>query len=326
MLAEGGKAHDGENAPHRGAVQVAASAQDKGDADEAVDSHVDQHRAGAEHAQIVAGGPPAGEQQAAVSSPGGPGRPSGAQQPQEKKHGAEDPQGQPQGEIISLGPVVPGGWRGPHGADQRNQDKGQQTAGKAHIIQVHAVLDLVGVGGERGQDKADQHPHQTAQQGGAPAVVQCNVADDRSQGGGEQAGGDILSEGFPPELGVEPGAQQDGPDVDDIFAEQGEAGHEPHHHQGEAVERLVGEAQHHQGDGGHQGGVDQRVLGENNGRQTGEDLIQRAQKKTEQGQGGGVDPEQRIHPVIPHGVRMVAHRGISFPLCQGMGSGGTAWK
>ena len=62
---------------------------------------------------------------------------------------------------------------------------------------------------------------------------------------------------------------------------------------------------------------DQRVLGENNGRQTGEDLIQRAQKKTEQGQGGGVDPEQRVHPVIPHGVRMVAHRGISFPLCQG---------
>ena len=201
-------------------------------------------------------------------------------------------------------------------------------------------MDLVGVGGEGRQNKADQHPHQTAQQGGAPAVVQCDVADDWSQGGGEQAGGDILSEGLPPELGVEPGAQQDGPDVDDIFAEQGEAGHEPHHHQGEAVERLVGEAQHHQGDGGHQGGVDQssprsgnehvvgdqRVLGENNGRQTGEDLIQRSQKKTEQGQGGGVEPEQRVHPVIPHGVRMVAHRGISFPLCQGMGSGGTAWK
>ncbi len=92
------------------------------------------HRAGAEHAQIVAGGPPAGEQQAAVSGPGGPGRPAGAQQSQEKKRGAEEAQGKTEEQVIPLSPVIAGGWSGPHRTDQWDQNKSQQAAGKTHVI------------------------------------------------------------------------------------------------------------------------------------------------------------------------------------------------
>ena len=55
-IAEGGKADDGHDPADGGPVQITAGNQDKHDADEPVDAHVDQYRGGAQHAQVIAGG------------------------------------------------------------------------------------------------------------------------------------------------------------------------------------------------------------------------------------------------------------------------------
>ena len=48
--------------------------------------------------------------------------------------------------------------------------------------------------------------------------------------------------------GVEPGAQDNGPDVDEVFAEEGET---PHLHNGKAVEGVAGELDEADGEHGH---------------------------------------------------------------------------
>ena len=122
-------------------------------------------------------------------------------------------------------------------------------------------MDLVGIGGKGGQDEADQNSrHQPQGEAGVDAA-QGHVADQRSQGGGKQGHGGVPGEGVPLVFGVQPGAQDDGPDVDEVLAEEGEARHQAHFHNGEAVEGVPGEFDDADGDDRHQSGVHQGRAG-----------------------------------------------------------------
>ena len=261
---------------------------------------------------LIAGRPAAVLEEAAVARPGGPQGTASTEQPGYTAGGAQQAECDAEGEVIALCPVVLGGGGGPHGAHQRHQDEGHQAAGKAHVIQVHAVLDLIGIGGQGRHDKTDADAHQAAGQSGPPAVVQGDVADHRGQGGGQQAHWGVLAHGLPAAFGVEKGAQQDGPDVDKVLAEQGEAGHQPHHHRGKAVEGLAGAPQDQGADGGDQGGVDQggsrsrdehivgdqSVLCKDDGGQAAENIDRSVHDQSKQGEEGGVGQEEAVQPLI----------------------------
>ena len=79
-------------------------------------------------------------------------------------------------QVIALRPVVGHGGIGPHGAHNGYQDHGQQAAGEAHVVEVHAVLDFVCIGGEGRQHKADEQSHGDTPPQVAEAVRQ-TVAD-----------------------------------------------------------------------------------------------------------------------------------------------------
>lgn len=103
-------------------------------------------------------------------------------------------------QVIALRPVVGHGGIGPHGAHNGYQDHGQQAAGEAHVVEVHAVLDFVCIGGEGRQHKADEQSHGDTPPQVAEAVVQRHITHHRGQGCGQQGHGDILAERFPPRL------------------------------------------------------------------------------------------------------------------------------
>ena len=160
-------------------------------------------------------------------------------------------------QVIALRPVVGHGGIGSHGAHNGYQDHGQQAAGEAHVIEVHAVLDFVCIGGEGRQHKADEQSHGDTPPQVAEAVVQRHITHHRGQGCGQQGHGDILAERLPPRLGVQEGPGDDGPDVDNVLAEQGKASHQAQLHQCEAVGRLLAQVEQQQAHQRHQGGVDQ---------------------------------------------------------------------
>ena len=67
MLAKGGKAHDGQNSAYGGAVQGASGEKQEGRAQQSVAPRVDEDGGGAEHTQIIAGGPATGLEQPPVA-------------------------------------------------------------------------------------------------------------------------------------------------------------------------------------------------------------------------------------------------------------------
>ena len=88
-------------------------------------------------------------------------------------------------------------------------------------------------------------------------AAQSHVADEGRQGGGHKGHIDVLTKGLPPAPGIGPGAQDDGPDVDNVLAEEGKAGHQADEGNGEAVEGVLAEIEDDGADQSHQGGVDQ---------------------------------------------------------------------
>ena len=211
---------DSQDPAHCGPIQVPAGEQDHPHCDQPVDPHVDQHRRRAKHAQIVAGGPAAGLEQAAVTRPGRPDR-----LPAEKQAGkdgcyAHRPQQPAEQSVVPCGPEVRDLRLRPEGAHQGHQQHGHQPAGKPYIVQVHPVLDLVCIGGQRGHYKADHQAGRHPKHRGAPAVVQDDIADDRPQGRGQQGHGRILSKGLLSALSVQPSPQDDGPGVDRVLPKQ----------------------------------------------------------------------------------------------------------
>ena len=135
---------------------------------------------------------------------------------------------------------------------------GEEAAGKAHVVEVHAVLDLVGVGRERGQDEPDNHAAEDAQRQACVDAAQGHIAHQRRQRGGQQGHGGMLGKGLLLVLGVQPGAQYNGPDVQYILPKQGEPRHQPHFHHGEAIEGVLGYLDETDGEDHHQTGVHQR--------------------------------------------------------------------
>lgn len=99
--------------------------------------------------------------------------------------------------------------------------KAARPAGKAGVIQVHAALEPIGVGGEGGQQEPDGRTGQDTGGQGAPAVVQHEIADHGRKGSRGQAGCGIAAERLTPVPGVQTRAQQDGPQVEAVFAEKG---------------------------------------------------------------------------------------------------------
>ena len=119
-------------------------------------------------------------------------------------------------------------------------------------------MDAVSIGGQRGHHKADGQPRQHPLHRPAPAVVQGDVADNGGQRGGHQSNADVARQRLLAQLGIQPGSGQNGPDIDKILAEEGKAGHQPHLHQGHAVQGVPRQVEHADGNGGDDGGVHQR--------------------------------------------------------------------
>ena len=59
--------------------------------------------------------------------------------------------------VVAGGPVEGGGGGVAKGGEYRHQDHSHQAAGEAHVVKVHAVLDLEGVGRQGGEEEADEH-------------------------------------------------------------------------------------------------------------------------------------------------------------------------
>ena len=314
MLSKGREAHDSQDPAHCGPIQVPAGEQDHPHCDQPVDPHVDQHRRRAKHAQIVAGGPAAGLEQAAVTRPGRPDR-----LPAEKQAGkdgcyAHRPQQPAEQSVVPCGPEVRDLRLRPEGAHQGHQQHGHQPAGKPYIVQVHPVLDLVCIGGQRGHYKADHQAGRHPKHRGAPAVVQDDIADDRPQGRGQQGHGRILSKGLLSALSVQPSPQDDGPGVDRVLPKQGKPRHQSYHHQREAVGRFPRAAQDQHREGGDYRGVDQGcshagqpdivsdegVLRHHDADQAPCNIVRGIQQRARQEKPGGKDQQHDIQGLVPH--------------------------
>ena len=250
VLAVGGEAQDGENGPDGGAVQVAAGDQDVARGQKAVHPGVDQHRAASERADVVAGHPAGGAQERPVflHRPAGP-----VGQPHADAQQAQQGQRRPQQEVVPRGPVE-GGFRvEAEGLEHGHQHHGHQAAGKAQAVQVHAVLHPVGVLRHGGHHKADEQARQHPQPG---AVPHRHEADHRGQGGGPQGQVDMVGKGLLLQHGVDGRAGENGPDVQDILAEQGKPSHQADGDQGRAVQRIVHQLEYGDADQSDQPGVD----------------------------------------------------------------------
>lgn len=257
VLAEGGKAHDGEDSAHCGTIEFTAYNQNVNNPQNSVDADVDEHGPGAEHAQIVAGSPAGGSQQTPVAGPDGPGRDAGSIEAHQDHGGTQDAHYNDKHAVVMGGPVEHRVRFVAEGRQDRHDHHGKQSAGKSHVVEVHAVLNFIGIGGQRRQNKANQDAGQQAQRQAGVNAAQGHVADHGGQGGSQQGHGSIFGKRFSLVFGVQPRAQNDGPDVETVFSKQREAGHQAHFHNGKAVERIPGEFNDAHGEHGHNAGVDQ---------------------------------------------------------------------
>lgn len=91
MLSEGGKAHNGENAACCWAIEITPAQKDQHNADQPVDTHVDQHWCSAEHTQIVTRRTTTGFQQTPVAGPDTPDWLSTEEQPHQNQCQAQAP-------------------------------------------------------------------------------------------------------------------------------------------------------------------------------------------------------------------------------------------
>ena len=144
------------------------------------------------------------------------------------------------------------------GGEDGHDHHSEKAAGKPHVVEVHAVLDLVGVGREGGQDETDDHAGKNPQGQAGVDTAKTHVAHQRRQRRGQQGHRRMLGKGLPLVLGVEPGAQDDGPDVEEVLPEEGEARHQPHLHHGKAVEGVFGQLDEADGQDHHKARVHQR--------------------------------------------------------------------
>ena len=161
------------------------------------------------------------------------------------------------GPVIAGGPVQRRVRLIAEGGEHRHDHHGQQPAGEPHVIEIQPVLDLIGVSRQGGQDKADHHAGNHAQQQAGVDAAQGHIAYQRGQRRSQQGHAGVFAEGLLLIFGIEPGPQNDGPDIEEVLAKQGEARHQPHLHQGETVERLLRELDEEDGDDGHQAQIDQ---------------------------------------------------------------------
>ena len=192
MLSEGGEAHNGENTAQSGAVEVTPYQQHIGNADQTVDADIHHYRPGAEHTQIIVGRPARGAQQAPVSGPHSPCGIAAAEGADEDKHNAQGAAGKAQFKIEARGPVEHRVRLVTEGRQDRHHHHGEQTAGKAHVVEVHAVLYLIGVGRQGWQQKAHQNTGEHAQRQAGVDAAQCHIAHQRCQRRRQQGHGGIL--------------------------------------------------------------------------------------------------------------------------------------
>ena len=71
------------------------------------------------------------------------------------------------------------------------------------------------------------------------AAAEGHIAHQRREGRGQEGHRRVFGKGLLLKLGIEPCPQDDGPDIENIFPEEGEAGHQPDLGDGEAVERVL---------------------------------------------------------------------------------------
>ena len=257
VLAEGGEAHDGEDSAQCGAVEISAHQQHIRNAEQAVDAHVHQNGARAEHTQIVAGRPSGGGQQPPVSGPDRPGRHSGGRQADDDHGHAHQSDDQHKRLIVLLRPVQHGVRLIAEGRQHRHDHHGQQAAGESHVIEIHAVLNLICIAGQGREDKSNHKSRQHAQRDARMDAAKGHVADQRRQRRGQQRHGGILGKGLPLVAGIQPGPQDDGPDVEQVLSEQGKSRHQSHFHDRKAVIRVPGEANDADGHQRHRAGVNE---------------------------------------------------------------------
>ena len=157
VLAEGGKPHNGENAAQSRAVDVAVHQQNIRYADQAVEADVDENSPRAEHAEIIVGSPARGGQQQVIPLQHILDPLIRGEQAHEDQHHADHGAGKAQFRIAPGGPVHGGVRLVTEGRQHRHHHHGEQAAGKAHVVEVHTVLHLVGIGRKRGHQKAHDH-------------------------------------------------------------------------------------------------------------------------------------------------------------------------
>ena len=309
VLAEGGEAHDGEKPADGGAVELPVDEEEVDHAEKAVDAGVHQHRPGAEHPQVVAGHPAGGAEKPEVVRPDLLAPLARGHEPQADEEQAEAVHGQDDLRLVLIVPVEDLGGPVAEGRQHRHDHHGQEPAGEAHVVEVHAVLDLIGVGREGRQQEAQQHPRGKGQGQRGMDGAEGQEADEGREGRGEEAHPHILGEGLVLVLRVAPGAQEDGRDVEKVLAEEGEARHQAQLHQGEAVVGVPGELDEEDGGQRHKARIhkgradarevevvrDEQVLLRQDGKEPPEDLRrggkQEAQGDEAQGE-GQTDQEQ----------------------------------
>ena len=204
MLTEGGEAHDGKNAAQGGAVEIAPYQQHIGNADQTVDADIHHHRSGAEHTQIIVGCPARGAQQAPISGPHGPCGIAAAEGADEDEHNAQGTAGKAQFKIEARGPVEHRVRLVTEGRQDRHHHHSEQAAGKAHVVEVHAVLYFIGVGRQGWQQKAHQNTGEHAQRQAGVNAAQCHIAHQRGQRRRQQGHGGILGKRFLLIPGIQP--------------------------------------------------------------------------------------------------------------------------
>ena len=144
------------------------------------------------------------------------------------------------------------------GGENRHNHHGKQPAGKAHVVEVHPILDFIRISGEGGKNKSDQYAGENPQGQAGMDTAQRHVTDQRRQRRGQQGHGGMLGKGFSLILGIEPCAQYNGPNIQYILPKQGEARHQPHLHHGKTVKGVFGQFNQADGEDHHQSGVYQR--------------------------------------------------------------------
>ena len=286
VLSEGGEAHDGEKPPDGRPVELSVDEEEVDHAGKSVDTGVYQHRPRAEHPEVVAGCPAGGAKQTAVVRPDLFPALAGGHKPQADEQQAEDIQRQNDLRLVLIVPIEDLGGLVAEGCQHRHDHHSQKPAGKAHVVEVHAVLDLIGVSRQGGQQEPQQKPRSEGQGQRRVDRAEGQEADEGREGCGEEAHPGILGEGLLLVAGVAPGAQQNGRDVEKVLPEKGEARHQAQLHQGEAVVGVARDLDNEDRDQRHKARVhqrradtrevevirDEKVLLRHDGAQTPEDL------------------------------------------------------